>query len=638
MKDTTTTVRRMACMALTAIVVFAAQAVEIDLRTARITVENKENGTQAHAATELEKHLALIAGERKPAADGFEFVIGRVAPGKAAAKDWEAHAAAVDGKIYFWGDDGDEGRARPGSNFAVYGFLEKVLGVRWVRPSDDGIVFEPRAKVEVPDGWTYRFYPPLEKSDIRAGNCPKKRPDFSDFMFKKKFDLEVIPKEFMDAFTLSRMRPEYWDFRYWLGRQRLQTRAPYHYGHAFVKWNDRFYKSHQEYLAMWHGTRRGHSRKEKGKYVHLCYSNPGTQDQVIRDWLAAGTNAYLNICAADSRTTHCRCEGCRALDADAPGEDFLADKSDRQVWFWNRIAEKAMAIRPDVKLITYIYANYRKPPRKWRIEHPDNLIAGVVPSIYDDSNALIRSWKEKGLKTYFVRPNYLCYRGTVPRGLERYFFEDFKENMKLGMVGVDEDNFKRSFSMVVMFEFYALARVIADPTLAFDTVEREWLSQFGAAADDMKEYYARVRARGEAARIAIMKNGGLERALDDSELSRLMTFSGSDQAALDGDLAVIARAVARPGLSAAERRRVNEVRLVVEHAKLTQDFVSKAPPKGVTDEFLAAAAKLKAFRIRHVNDMREAWTMLFSDKKLERPLWHRVRDARRSAPSDGKSS
>ncbi|MBR4652625.1 MAG: hypothetical protein IKO72_04630 [Kiritimatiellae bacterium] len=425
----------------------SARAVEIDLCAARITVENRENGTQARAAEELEKHLALIAGERKPAAGGFEFVIGRVAPGKVAAKDWESHAAAVDGKIYFWGDDGDGRRARPGSSFAVYGFLEKVLGVKWVRPGDDGIVFERRTKVEVPDGWTYRFYPPLEKSDIRVGACPKKRPDFSDFMFRKRFDLEVIPNEFMDAFTLSRMRPEYWDFRHWTWRMRLQTRATYRYGHAFVRWNDRFYKSHPEYMAMWHGTSRGHSRKENGKYVHLCYSNPGTQDQVIRDWLAAGTNEYLNICAA---------------------------------------------------------------------------------------------------------------------------------------------------------------------------------------ADDMKEYYARVRARGEAARIAIMKKGGLESALDDSELSRLMTFSGSNQAALDGDLAVIARAVARPGLSEAERRRVNEVRLVVEHAKLTQDFILKAPPEGVTDEFIAAAERLKAFRIRHVKDMREAWTMLFSDKKLERPLWHRVRGAHRS--------
>ncbi len=610
------------CSALLA-AALAAHAGEIDLRTARITVADPESKAQKMAAEELEKHLALIAGERHPVAEGYEFVIGRVAPGMDAAKAWESHAFASGKTLYFWGDDRSAGEGGRGSLYAVYGFLDKVLGVKWVRPGDEGIVFQNRTTVSVPDGWKYRFYPPLEKSEIRVGACPKKRPDFSSYMFKKRFDLEIIPSEFMDAFTLSRMRPEYWAFRQWTWRMRLQTRTSISYGHAFTKWNDRFYDTHREYLAMWHGTNRGHSVKSRGKYMHICYSNPGTQNQVISDWLKGGTNEYINVCAADSQTTHCRCEGCRALDADAPGENFLADKSDRQVWFWNRIAEKAIAIRPDVKIVAYIYANYRQPPRRYRIEHPDNFIAGVVPSIYDDSNALIRGWQEKGLKRYFVRPNYLCYKGAMPRGLERYLFEDFKENLKLGMIGVDEDNFKRSFSMVVMFDFYALARVISDPTLTFAEVEREYLSQFGPAAEEMGRYYARVRSRGEASRIAIMKGGASALARDDGELARA-GYTGHSFADLDGDLEVIARALSCQGLTPAQRRRVEEVKLVVEHAKLTLDFLKKSRVKGGDDDFRAAAARLKEFRIRHANDMREAWPMLFSDKKLEKPLWHRV--------------
>ena len=599
---------------------------EIDLRTARITVADRESVSQRRAAEELEKHLSLIAGERNPATNGFEFVIGRVAPGRQAAREWESHAVVAGDNLYFWGDDGKPGeKSRYGTLFAVYGFLEKALGVRWVRPGDDGIVFSRRSGLSLPDGWTYRFYPPLEKSDIRVGACPKKKVDVNSYDFKRRYDLDIVPDELRDTFKLSRMRSDYWDFRYWTLRQRLQTRAPFAYGHAFTKWNDRFYDTHRDYMAMWEGKKRGHSVKERGKYIHLCYSNPGAQDQVIRDWLAAGTNEYLNICAADSRTTHCRCDGCRALDADLPGEDFLEAKSDRQVWFWNRIAEKAMAIRPDVKLIAYIYANYRQPPRKWRIEHPDNLIAGVVPSIYDDSNALIRGWKAKGLRAYFVRPNYLCYKGAMPRGLERYLFEDFKANLKLGMIGVDEDNMKRSFSMVVMFEFYALARVIADPTLTFDDVEREWLSQFGAAAADMGEYYARVRRRGEAARIAVMKGNEAAHALDDSQLAGT-GYAGHSDADLEGDLAVIARALAHSDLGPVERRRVEEVKLVVEHARLTLDFVKKGRNADDDAAFRAAADKLKAFRISHAKDMRETWPMLFCDKKLEAPLWHRANE------------
>ena len=49
------------------------------------------------------------------------------------------------------------------------------------------------------------------------------------------------------------------------------------------------------------------------------------------------------------------------------------------------------------------------------------------------------------------------------------------------------------------FETYAVARVIANPEISFETVEREYLSQFGVAADVMREYFARIRARCEKA-------------------------------------------------------------------------------------------------------------------------------------------
>lgn len=613
--------RKTSLLSLVAAVATVGFGFEVDLRTARITVSNPEIKTQTKAAKELEIHLALIAGERTPAPDGYEFVIGRVAPGKEKAKAWEAHAFADGKTMYFWGDDGElSGGKGFGTLLAVYGFLDKVLDVEWVRPGDDGIVCSKREKVDVPDGWTYRFYPPLEKSEIRLGKCPKK----DDKPHPRFVGDTVTPKELVPKFG-ERVKG-YWAFRYWTQRMRHLTRAQYAYGHAFSKWNDRFYDTpKREYMAMWNGGKRGHHIKAKGKYVHICYSNPRVLDQIIADWCEKGTNRYLNACASDSRTTHCRCDGCRALDADAPGEDFLFCKSDRQVWFWNELTKKAMAIRPDVKVIGYIYANYRQPPRRWKLEYPDHFIGGVVPSIYDDSNKLISGWKAKGLKEFLVRPNYLCSKVAVSRGLERYFFEDFKENLKQGMVGVDEDNFKRDFSMAVAFEFYSIARAISDPTLSFEEVERDYLKQFGAAAAEMKEYYGRVRARGEAARLRKMNDAGVKQALDDSELA-LVAYDGHSIADLDGDIAVIDRALARTDLSAEERKRVEEARLVVEHGKLTIDFIRKGRGNAPEADFLAAAAKLKEFRLAHgkARDMREQWQSFFSDKKTERPLWERI--------------
>ena len=63
--------------------------------------------------------------------------------------------------------------------------------------------------------------------------------------------------------------------------------------------------------------------------------------------------------------------------------------TDRYLNFWNRITARARAIRPDVKVVTYIYSYYRHPPRRERIEYPDNMLFGLVPTMLDD----YRAWK-----------------------------------------------------------------------------------------------------------------------------------------------------------------------------------------------------------------------------------------------------
>ena len=228
---------------------------EIDLRTARVTVVDPANKSQRMAAEELEKHLALIAGDRMPVSNGYEFVIGRVAPGHAAAKEWESLASATDKALYFWGDDAAAAGQRCGTLFAVYGFLGEVLGVKWVRPGDSGIVYTRSMKAIIPDGWTHRFMPPLEKSEIRSGRRPVKGKGPHPPQW---YNDEITPVELRPGY--AQRSEEYRDFRIWRRRMRLVSRAKFTYGHAFTKWKERFLNTHREFLAMWHGTVRGQTR------------------------------------------------------------------------------------------------------------------------------------------------------------------------------------------------------------------------------------------------------------------------------------------------------------------------------------------------------------------------------------------
>ena len=118
----------------------AAFALDVNLATAGISVSDPGNANQMYAARELEKHLNMISGRKGKArmTNGANavFMIGTPAPGKGKAADFEALAAVRGGKVYFWGDDGRRaynGRFPcGGSLFAVYAFLDKVLGVKWV--------------------------------------------------------------------------------------------------------------------------------------------------------------------------------------------------------------------------------------------------------------------------------------------------------------------------------------------------------------------------------------------------------------------------------------------------------------------------------------------------------------------------
>ena len=109
-------------------------AADFDLAGAKIDVRGQSRSVRM-AAEELRKHLNLISGETGGASRSARgrFVLGVSPEGTSDAKPFTSQAREKDGIIYFWGDDSEpKDGARWGTLFAVYGFLEKHLGVKWV--------------------------------------------------------------------------------------------------------------------------------------------------------------------------------------------------------------------------------------------------------------------------------------------------------------------------------------------------------------------------------------------------------------------------------------------------------------------------------------------------------------------------
>ena len=478
---------------LAAALAHCAFAAEVDLSSAKIVRAKRENDQQKIAADELEKHLRLVCGRVGEGSGPLTFAFGR--PEGATNAPYSAFARRVGDTIWFWGDDkGTKRYPYYGSAFAVYGFLETVLGVRWVAPGDGGIVYEPKAKVELADGWNYEYHCRAETALMRRAE-----PEFGR-------------------------------------RMRYAERRPFKYGHAFRDWQKRFLKDHPEYLGLSLMGVRGVPEKYLGR-EKLCLSNPDVVDVIVGEWKAKGAGRYLNICPNDGTPGYCFCKGCRALDADRPGEPFFHHKTDRYLNFWNRVVAKAREVRPDVLAVSYIYSYYRFRPRRERIAFPDNMLFGMVPSMNDDYEGDFAGFKAAGLKHFFFRPNYLSYRGELPRGLERYIYDTFHFYHREGSIGFDYDG---APSPVKAIEYYVAFRQTAFPELTFDAIIDEYCSQYGEAADVAKAYHARIRERGEAARakVAARMKAEMSDVLDDSELSGTVAEYHSVEF-LAGDLAVL---------------------------------------------------------------------------------------------------
>lgn len=566
------------------------------------------NESVVQAKEELARHLTLVTGDAQ-AGGKWKFRF-EVPPGETCPTDYESFYRIDGDTVWFWGDDQGRRRfQRWGTLFAVELFASEQLGIRWLWPGEDGTVYTPRKELDLPARHTGMFRPPLAKSHFRNNAKSARFRDYEGF----------APRE-LRMTTEASCAKDHEDRRLFLWRHRLQDRERFGYGHAYTKWKARFAKSHPEFL--------NYSRKRKVRgftgsggpdRVKLCVSNPAVVDQVVADWLAAGTNRYLNVCENDS-ANYCECEGCTALDVLKPGEEPYTFVTDRYVDFWNRVADKVLAIRPDAILVAYAYSHYRFAPRRTRVKHPEHMLFGFVPSIMDDAGAEFRKWREMGMAHFFLRPNYHCFWGTIPRGMERFLYDNFHECLSYGMIGVDYDSNLGRYPMNL--ESYVTARMIADPKAPFEVICDEFYSGYGAAKADVKRYFEAVRAAGEAAREAFRAAKiDTTHILDDSVLSTVQAFGRSEEE-LRAEWAILEKARANPALDAVAKRRLDDLAVRAEHAIHTFRFLSgqKLPPA----EFERRGRELIDFRVREKAHLPDDWGSIFGRWEGEIRTWNKL--------------
>ena len=579
--------------------VISAYAAEWDMSKVTIVMPKKEHANHALAKSELEFHLKHVAGTLA-SGNEFKMYIGKTPKGAPKAKKGDAYCVIDKNNIYFYGDEGSTKRPYYGSLMAIYTFFRQYYGLRYLRPGNEWITGKTGGKITLPDSETIHFKTKLELLTLRTYG-PGRITNVNGFAPKELQTSQKRAEEIIAAENLWRLR------------NRIVARHTFDFGHAFRAWQKRFLKTNPEYFSLSPYGTRG-LPMHQAHLVKLCLSNDAVIDQIIADWIKGGKKPYINICPNDGTPGYCFCENCRKLDADLPGERFHSHKTDRYLNFWNRVTAKAVAIRPDVTVITYIYSYYRFPPRREKIQFPDNMLFGLVHSMAEDIPGIYKAWQNVGMKRCFFRPNFLHYSGVLPRGLDGVFYRTFQEAAKFDFIGADYDAIPNRRPSDL--DFYVIARLMDDPQIKYETILDEYFGAYYEAAPAVRKYYARIRVRGEKALKATaekMQNQNLS-VLDDGELDKY-AVSGHTEKDLLEDIEVL-KAALKEKLSPVAEARVKELLVNAEHYLHTFYFMRA----GATGKDLEKYAKaLTEFRIANKDILKENFGIIYS--RQESKYW-----------------
>ena len=385
---------------------------------------------------------------------------------------------------------------QPGTLWAVYAFLDRELGVKWLWPGELGTAVPKRDMLRV-DRSIYASNPRLVKRHLR---WPLKSKSYQQNLIKQGVSQERVDE----------MNREWW---VWYRRQMMGWRYVVSAGHAFTRWWDKYHEEHPDWFAMRpDGGRYILSDREK-TYVKLCVSNPQVIDTIYKDGVEGLKKHPFQLCfSASPNDSHgyCMCPSCKAMD-DPNGRPAtytykLKDGREVQVkWVgmstryakvWNQLADRLAADFPDRYLGVYAYAAYSSPPRDVRLR-PNILLGYVGFGTY--VGQLDHTWSRKSWMKWaqtgccqFLRPNSLYFSGHgLPFNFARYIGEDTKYCAQRGMLGTDFDACMGHFGSQGI-NYYVLVRIIADPSRdVAGLIDEYCTSGFGKAAPAIRAYFDR---------------------------------------------------------------------------------------------------------------------------------------------------
>ena len=595
------------------------------------------------AAEELQKFIRLVSGAeleivscKAPRKHSNRIFVGcGAAPADKTPFAWRVKADKND--LYLHGNDREVysdkidfhekiiewGVTSCGSLLAVYEFLDKELGIRYLRPGDVGII-APSIKSISFKPFDRENKPRLE-SVTMAISDPSRRPGG----WKDK----VWAQNFVN------------DCRIWMLRHGMVNTYWHPSGHAFTNYWKRFGKTNPEYFALLpDGTRRPLKGNPRGHYIAMCISDPGFQDRFVSEWSKTrsrwhkGRWNWIAACENDVPGL-CVCKNCRAWDGpefDPAGAAYWGDKripdsdsrftmlgideaepsnktslTDRYCRFYLEILKKARKYNPAVSVFAYAYGNFTNPPQSVKL-NKNIMISYVGTPIFPmdakkmaESKARWQGWAKAGCLLGY-RPNSTHAYGCMPLQYTAQLAGEYRMVLHTpGLRRVHFDALQCEFASQGLM-YYTLARLTQYPEKTLDEISDEYFSVFGKAAPAVRRYYRKWQEISDS----VSWEKDVEKWEKETGM-QLNVHTAADFCAsfirmnCFDESAEILAAAARAADTARAKSEVKFLQTGLEHARLTLAMhVARLknlnePSQENLKSFKQAQSKLHSFRAAH---------------------------------------
>ena len=543
----------MACLAVALTAATAAPApmpiARAGKASCRVAVAADATATERTAARELAEYLNKVTGATfsvgRPSAVTGGAVIA-VGPGaaKAVAPDLDLNKKTLgeDGivlktvgkHLVLTGAEG----SRRGTLYAVYEFLERVVGVRWWTHTEESVPSKPDLKV---GALNTRYKPP--------------------FLYREVFSWGMVPDERQWGYDDSDAAALDWAQAKFAARLRNNghgTSMPASLGGCYMPlgWCHTFYpflppakyfRDHPEWYSEING-------KRVGEGAQLCMANDEMLAEFSRNALAAirkQPQLGMVVVTMNDWGGNCQCAKCRAMD-EAEGSAMGS-----LLYGVNKIAAEVEKEFPETLIATHAYIYARKPPQT--IRPRDNVLIwlcvierSATQPIDSDANRKLmedlQGWAKAAHRLFIWD-----YTMNLPGPMAAHpnwpvFGPDFRNYRDHNAIGVFCEGESVSVNDFVALKVYAMAHLLWDPARDERQIVDEFLGgYYGKAAPALRQLMDLVAGRGSKVHLNWYEGPDAD-WLDLLAMNRATELLQQAEAAVAGDPIALVR-VRRAGLA-----------------------------------------------------------------------------------------